>query len=243
MEKNIDNIKIHYEQTGKGKDVVLLHGWGQNIEMMKPLADGLEDFCRCTIIDLPGFGESSEPLESLSIYEYTEVIEKLLKELNIVNPIIIGHSFGGRIAIIYASRNKTEKIVLFGAPCIREYKPTTKDKILKTLKKIKIATPIVNIMKKKMGSADYNNATPVMRGILVKTVNQDLSEEAKKIECPSLLIWGTNDTAAPIELARRLEKLIKDAGLIEIPGGSHYAYLESLGYCLTILRNFLEDKN
>ena len=125
MEKNIDNIKIHYEQTGKGKDVVLLHGWGQNIEMMKPLADGLEDFCRCTIIDLPGFGESSEPLESLSIYEYTEVIEKLLKELNIVNPIIIGHSFGGRIAIIYASRNKTEKIVLFGAPCIREYKPTT----------------------------------------------------------------------------------------------------------------------
>ena len=106
MKKTIKNMEINYTQYGnnKGENIILLHGWGQNIEMMKPLGDHLEDY-HITILDFPGFGESSEPNHSMTIYDYVEVLEILLDELNIHKPIIMGHSFGGRVAIVYASRN------------------------------------------------------------------------------------------------------------------------------------------
>lgn len=240
MIKKIKNIDINYIQMGnkKGKDVILLHGWGQNIEMMMPLGNNLDKF-HVTILDFPGFGDSSEPDHALTVYDYVEILEELLKELKIENPIVMGHSFGGRIAILYASRNQTEKLVLFGAPCIRENKVSLKEKILKSLKKLPGMNKLGEYMKKHIGSDDYRNASPIMRETLVNTVNEDLSEYAKRIKAPTLLIWGTNDQAAPIEDAKKLEKLLLDGALIELPGYTHYAYLEALPQVINILNNFL----
>ncbi len=238
MFKKIRNIKINYKQYGKGEDVVLLHGWGQNIEMMKPLGDSLADHYRITIIDLPGFGLSKEPLYAFTIFDYTEVVHELLMELKINNPIMMGHSFGGRISIVYASKYKVNKLVLFGSPCVRHEYKSIKQTIFKKLKKIKLLNPLVNVMKKHLGSEDYRNATPMMRDILVKTVNQDLSNEAKKIKCPTLLIWGENDEAVPVSEAKELEKLINDSALIVLPG-THYCYLENLNQVVNILYNFI----
>ena len=134
---NIRNININYIQYGSGSDVVLLHGWGQNIAMMKPIGDRLQKNHRITILDFPGFGESEEPKTALTVYDYCEILEELLKKLKVKKPVIMGHSFGGRIAIIYASRNEVEKVILFGSPCIRkEVKPSLKLRMLKSLKKI-----------------------------------------------------------------------------------------------------------
>lgn len=240
MIKNIRNMDVNYIQYGSEnkKEVVLLHGWGQNIEMMKPLGDNLQDF-HITIIDFPGFGKSSEPESSLTIYQYVEILEELLKELNINKPTLIGHSFGGRVAIIYASRNDAEKVVLFGAPCVRHERKSLKESILKTAKKMPGMNKIGEYAKKYIGSTDYRNASPVMRQTLVNVVNENLEEYAKKITCPTLLIWGTNDTEAPIEEAKELERLLPDGGLVELPGLSHYAYIEALPQVINILRNFL----
>ena len=249
MEIVVDSKHIFYDQLGLGsKDIVMLHGWGQNMEMMRPLAikllndKNIKNNYRITILDLPGFGASSEPDMNTDVFTYTKLIENFLTALNISKPIMLGHSFGGRLSIIYASRNETERVILFGAPCIREYKPTFKEKVLKTLKKVPFTKDLVEIAKQYIGSADYKNASPVMRTVLVNTINQDLSECAKKITAPTLLIWGTLDTAAPIELARKLEGLLKDGALIELPGATHYAYLERIDYVTNILINFLGGK-
>ena len=238
MFKKINNVKINYKQYGKGEDVVLLHGWGQNIEMMKPLGDHLIDHYRVTIIDLPGFGLSKEPVYAYTIFDYTETVHELLDELNIHNPIMMGHSFGGRIAIVYASKYKVNKLVLFGSPCVRHEYKSIKQSVFKALKKIKIFNPLVNVIKKHVGSEDYRNASPLMRDILVKTVNQDLSENARKIKCPTLLIWGENDQAVPVSEAKELENLINDSALIVLPG-THYCYLENLNQVVNILYNFI----
>lgn len=235
---NIENLNLNYIQYGKGKDIVLLHGWGQNIAMMQPLGNELSN-CRITILDFPGFGESEEPKESWAVEDYSNLLHELLTELKIKNPILIGHSFGGRVAIHYASNHPVEKLVLFGSPCIRHERKSMKEKTLKFAKKVPGLRKISEIAKKYIGSTDYKNASPIMRDTLVKVINQDLSDCARKIECPTLLIWGTLDEAAPIEEARELEKLLKDGALIELEGCTHYAYLEALPRVASILKKFI----
>jgi len=235
---SIKDLNINYIQYGKGKDIVLLHGWGQNIEMMKPIGDNFSDRFRITILDLPGFGESDEPKNTWKIDDYELLLEEFIKKLKIKKPIMIGHSFGGRLAIRYSARNTIEKLVLFGSPCIRVQEALPlKVRLLKSLKKLPGMNSFGEYMKKYIGSRDYKAASPVMRQTLVEVVNEDLSKYAKEIEEPTLLIWGENDTEAPVAEAKELEKIMLDAALIILPG-THYAYLENLQQVINILNNF-----
>ena len=240
MSIKIRDLNINYIQYGSGKDIVLLHGWGQNIAMMQPLAKEFSNY-RITIIDFPGFGQSDDLKVAWSIEDYEECIAELLEKVNVKKPILIGHSFGGRVAIIYASRHEVEKLVLFGSPCVREQKTSPKEKVLKTLKKLPGMKKIGEFAKNYIGSEDYKKASPILRESFVKIINQDLSEYVKKITCPTLLIWGTNDEAAPIEDAKKLEKLLKDGALIELEGYTHYAYLEALPRVVSILNEFFKE--
>jgi len=206
--------------------------------MMKPIGDNFSDKFRITILDFPGFGESEEPKEPWTIEKYVSLVEELAKKLNIKKPIVIGHSFGGRVAIKFSSRNPIEKLVLFGSPCIRiQENLSLSVKILKKLKKLPGMNNIGEYMKQFIGSRDYKAASPIMRQTLVEVVNEDLSKYAREIEAPTLLIWGINDEEAPVSDARELEKIMIDAALITMPG-THYAYLENLGQVVNILNNF-----
>ncbi len=239
MRINIQSIDINYIQYGSGKDIILLHGWGQNIQMMQPIGDRLKGY-RITILDLPGFGESSEPINELTIYDYSHILEELVKKLKIKDPIIIGHSFGGRIAIVYAATNKVNKLVLLGSPYKRRItKITFKVKVLKAMKKVPVINKLEDFAKRHIGSRDYKNASSMMRKILVNTVNEDLGSCLEKITCPVLLIYGSNDQEVSIDEAREMETLLKDGGLVILEGASHYAYLERLDHVINILKNFI----
>ena len=158
---NIKDVFVNYIQYGNknGKDVVLLHGWGQNIEMMNPIGKGLESDYHITVIDLPGFGSSSEPTYAYTIYDYYEIVSELLTKLNIDNPVMIGHSFGGRVAIVYAAKKKVSKLVLLSAPFRRSTKRNTfKVRVLKFLKKVPVVKELESFMKTKIGSSDYRNS-------------------------------------------------------------------------------------
>lgn len=241
MFKVIKGIRVNYTQYGEGQDIVLLHGWGQNIKMMEPLGKRIDENKRITIIDLPGFGLSNEPETAYSVYDYVDFLVEFFKELNISNPILIGHSFGGRLSIIYASKYDTKKIILLGSPCVRHEYKSFKQSLLKFLKKLKIFNPLVNLMKKHTGSVDYRNATPKMREILVKTVNEDLSLCAKNVKCKALLIWGESDTAVPVEQAKELDGLLRDSKLIILPG-THYLYLEKIGEVSKLINDFIKEE-
>lgn len=239
MRIKIRNFEVNYIQYGSGSDILLLHGWGQNIEMMKPLGDNLSLEHRITILDFPGFGESDEPPTPWSIQDYTLMLEEFIKKTGIKKPTIIGHSFGGRVAISYSANHSISKLVLFGSPCIRDNKSVPLSVlVLKAMKKLPFMEKISESMKKYIGSRDYRAASPIMRKTLVKIVNEDLSNYALKIEEPTLLIWGSNDTEAPVEDAKKLESLMIDAALIVLPG-THYAYLENLGQVVNILKSFI----
>ena len=138
---------------------------------------------RITIIDFPGFGESDEPSTPWTIDDYSLLIENLVKALNIRKPVVMGHSFGGRVAIRFSANNPIEKLVLFGSPCIRENKKLPlSTRILKKLKTLPGMDKLGEEMKKYIGSRDYKAASPIMRQTLVNVINEDLSSYARKIE-------------------------------------------------------------
>lgn len=241
MEK-IKNVDINFSTYGEptGTNVVLIHGWGQNIDMMQPIGDALANNFRVTIIDLPGHGKSSEPDFAWDVPDYVEAVHELFVKLNINNPIIIGHSFGGKIGLLYASKYDVLKLILLASPFKKEIqKLSLKTRMLKAAKKVPGLNKLEGWAKKHIGSDDYRNASPLMREILVNTVNLDITEEVKKIKAPTLIIWGTEDDAVSVERAYELENLIDNAGVVIYAGASHYAYLERLPQVNKVIRTFL----
>lgn len=236
---NLDLINYKIYGSNKKGCIVLLHGWGQNIEMMDMLGHPFEKEFQIIVLDLPGFGKTPEPDHSFSIEEYANVLHKLLEKENITNPILVGHSFGGRIAIKYASMYKVKKIVLLSAPFRPSKKKTSyKSKIYNFVKKYKCFNNLTAYLKDKWGSSDYKNASDINRGTLVKAVNEDLTSNVLKIKCPVLMIYGQKDTAVPISEGEALKSLLSDVGLIIYENANHYAYLNEFERTIAILNKF-----
>lgn len=239
------NLKdVNYIDYGKDLKgcIVLLHGWGQNIEMMDMLGHPFENEYRIIVLDLPGFGMSKEPNTPWNVGDYTNFLHNMLDKLNVDNPILIGHSFGGRIAIMYSSLYKCKKVVLLSSPFrpVKNSKVSFKTKIYKFVKKVKVLKPLQESLAKKWGSSDYNNASIINKGTLVKVINEDLTSYAKKITCPVLLIYGDCDIDVPLEEGKTLERLIPDAGLVVYENLDHYAYLKNLNKTINILKSFFD---
>ena len=105
----------------------------------------------------------------------------------------------------------------------------------------KLAQKFIDGMRKRRGSSDYNDASPMMRSILSKVVNEDLQYCMPNISAPTLLVWGEEDTATPMRDAKIMEKLIPNAGLVSFPGCGHYSFLENPVQFAAVLRYFLKD--
>lgn len=242
MLKKVKGVKVNYffHDIGTKVTLVLLHGWNQNIEMMMPVGEKFFDRYNVLIIDLPGFGKSSEPDYSWTVYEYAECVKQMVDDLCLDKIILMGHSFGGRVGLIYASMYDVYKLICFASPYCKELKKLPlKTRIYKVLKKIGPLKWLASIMKNYIGSTDYKNATEVMRGVLVQSINIEMIEDIKKIKAPTLLIWGSLDTAVPLKRAYELENLIENAGVVVYEGATHYAYLERLNEVVEVIDNFI----
>lgn len=202
------------------------HGWGQTHKSFLPLLESLKNFGTHIAFDFPGFGESSLPEDDFGTAEYADLIAAFIEEKKIGPVIWVGHSFGGRVGLQLASRHPqciTTIIHIAGAGLPRKRKLLTKVKVFtyKFLKRVGFSSEILS---KKFGSSDYQNAGK-LRPVFIKVVNEDLTEQASKVECPALLIYGENDTETPPEIGIRLEKIISNTKLIILEGQDHYSVL------------------
>ena len=251
MKIKIDDIELSYIKKGESDNkILLLHGWGCNKEIFKTITDYLSNFMEVYAIDFPGFGETLEPQEVWGVDDYSNLVEKFIKQLGIKKISLLGHSFGGRVIIKLATRTnlpfEIDKIILMDAAGIKHTPPVTKKQ--KFYKKVfpiikKISPKLLNYIKTKVGSADYRNATPMMRDILVKVINEDLKDLIPNINRPTLLIWGDKDTATPYEDAVYMNKNIKDSGIVKIEGAGHFSFLEQPYLVNKVLESFLRGQD
>lgn len=248
----VNNKRITYELRGETHStetvVLFLHGWGSFGRSFGRLLDTAGEKYLTLAPDLPGFGGSEEPDEAMGVDGFVDAALAFLAQWNPKKVILICHSYGGRMCIKLCARKKlpfaVEKIVLFDAAGILPRRSLGYHLKVKSYKLGKaLLKPFPKLLEKfkaSRGSADYNAASPVMRGCLVKAVNEDLEPLLPCISAPTLLIWGENDTATPLSDGKKMEKAIPDAGLVVIKGGSHFSFVDDMYTCDRAVRSFLE---
>ena len=247
MTITIDNQKIFYREQGQGKAMVLLHGWGTDGTLFAPLMNLLARKYRVLAPDFPGFGQSPEPSFPWRVDDYANLVLGFLKALGIEECALLGHSFGGRVILKLCSRKlecpQLTKIILVGAAGI---KPAASEKASARVKQYQLAKkvlkPFPGLMEKARnhyGSEDYRAASPMMRQVLVNTVNEDLSDLLPLVTQETLLIWGRNDDQTPLTDGQRMEREMPNAGLVIFENAGHYAFIERQEQFLRVMGSFM----
>ena len=198
------------------KTIVFLHGWGANKEVMKVFKDNFKDF-RHIYIDLPGFGRSSN-VEVLTTKDYANIIDKFLDEIGINKEIIIGHSFGGKVATLL----KPELLVLLGSAGIvlpKPFKVRAKIKLFKALKKLGLAK-----FRDFFVSADAKGMSENMYETFKNVVDEDFRGEFSNFKNKALVFGGDKDTAVPPVAVEEQAKLLNAKKIML--RGDHYFFLD-----------------
>ncbi len=235
-------------------NIVLLHGWGANLKLMQPLGERLSALgWNAYIPDLPGFGESAPPLRAWTVPDYAKFVIDYLAAHRLKQVNLIGHSFGGRIALVLGAEyaDRFVKFALADAAGVPAKKSSSADLRLTTYKTIRdglykigakgLADTLRERYNARYGSADFQAAQGVMRETFVKVVNEDLRPYAARVKPSTLLFWGDKDEDTPLWQGRELEKLIPDAGLIVYEGAGHYSYLERLNETVKTVDYFFRN--
>lgn len=248
---NANNTQVYYEVSGNGsQDVILMHGWGQSTKAMDIIIKGMDlNQFRVFNLDFPGFNNSVLPPTAWSVYDYNTMLEEFVEKLGIKNPILVGHSFGGRIATIYGAKNNVKSMVFIDAAGV---KPKKSLYVKSRIAVFKLCKKMVNVFYKKrrqeylnnlnliFGSGDFNATDPKLRDIFIKTVNEDLVYLYKDIKCDVLLMWGTLDDYTPLSDAKLMNKKIQNSKLIAYEGAGHYCYMDNYASFIIDFNKFIQ---
>jgi len=237
---------LNYEYYGLGqKTIVFLHGWGGSVSSFKWFADSLQTRYRVLVVDFAGFGKSQPPNRPYDVDDYVDEVIDLLKHLNIRNYYIVAHSFGGRVAIKMCARGEMiERLILVDSAGIKPRFSIKKWSKIVWYKFIKFLVKLHLLSRNRLdkyGSKDYKSLDGVMKATFLKVVNEDLSKNAKKISCPTLLVWGDRDAETPFYMAKKLNKYIRNSALVIIKNAGHFSYLDNPVLFLNIMTKMFEE--
>ncbi|MDP3988465.1 MAG: alpha/beta hydrolase [Candidatus Levybacteria bacterium] len=230
--------------------IIILHGWGLNGSLYNSLAGILKER-KYTVYnpDLPGFGK--EPLgKNLGLDDYADFLDKFIEKNNVHRPILIGHSFGGRIAIKYVWKNpeKVSKLILTGVPIIRQRTLQKKIGFLaaKTGGKVFIVFPkaVKNKMRKLLyfavGERDYYKLdNSPLKKVFKNIISEDLTGYLREIKIPILLVWGENDVLTPSWMLPKITKISPNAKIVLVPQKGHKLPYANYSLFFESIKNFI----
>ena len=218
---NQHTLDISYEILNPDAkiDLIILHGWGSNKNLMKQSFSPYMDSFRHIYIDLPGFGNSTCNL-ALHTKDYARIVELLMIHMNASKDIILGHSFGGKVALLL----EPKILVLVASAGIyipKSIKVRAKILLFKMLKSFGLTK-----FREFFVADDAKKLSEPMYETFKNVVDEDFSDEFSKYSGKALLCWGKDDTATPLSSGVKIEKLIKDSKLV-VYEGDHYFFLNN----------------
>ena len=209
-------------------DVLALHGWARRGNDFNAVLEGFSAIAP----DLPGFGTSPVPGEVIGADAYADIVAGILDFFD-RPPVLVGHSFGGRVAVCLAAKHpeRVGPLILTGVPLIRletGRRPSAAYRLVRWLNQVGlISDDRLEREKQNRGSADYRAASGVMRDILVKVVNESYDGQLPRISSPVHLIWGADDADVPVSVAETAQPLIRDVSLEVLPGVGHFVPIQA----------------
>lgn len=223
------NGALFAEVYGEGPAKVLaLHGWGRRgNDFARSLGD-----VPAIAPDLPGFGASPVPPEVIGADAYADMIAGILDSFD-RPPVLVGHSFGGRVAVCLAAKHpdRVGPLVLTGVPLVRvgaTRPPPVGYRVIRWMNSVGLVSDErMEREKKRRGSADYRAADGVMRDILVTVVNESYEDQIRQIDGPVYLLWGEGDTEVPVAVAEAARALFPDANLEVLSDVGHFVPIEA----------------
>ncbi len=215
--------------------VVWLHGWARRADDFVLAANALaERGIGSVALDLPGFGASPAPEVAGGARHYAELILPALREISSEPLVLVGHSFGGRVAVVIANEHPelVRTLVLTGVPLLREHasarSPFAYRSIRWLARRHLVSASRLEQARQKYGSTDYQRASGVMREVLVASVNESYDPELSHLSVPVAFVWGERDREAPYDVAIRAAALVPSpTTLRELPGVGHFVPLEA----------------
>ena len=251
MLARINGLDTYYTVEGRGEPVVLLHGWGASSQSLAPLCAALADAFRVLAVDLPGFGWSQAPPAAWGTAEYAGPVELLLQEAGVGRAALVGHSFGGRIAISLAARQPAlvSRLVLVASAGIRPQRRAgyyVRVAIAKLARRF-FSLPgwgaagkrIIATVSGRLGSRDYRAAGP-LRPTLVKVVNEDLTALLSVIQAPTLILWGDQDREVPKSAMEIMADRIPRSRLVVFGEAGHFPFLDAPEKFCGMVKAFLQ---
>lgn len=254
-------VTSHVERLGAGEQVLLLHGWGPSSVTLEkhllPLGRSLQKNHEVTMLEFPGHGSSGMPGDQWGVEQYAEWTLSLMDQLAMRQPVIIAHSFGGRVALWLAARHpeRVKVLVLTGCAGLRS-KPgiqsTVRSYLFKfgrlgldamaLVPKLKSKRQAwLDALRREFSSDDYMATPALLRGSFSRIVRQDLRPLLKDIPHQTLLVWGEEDSATPLWMGKVMKKGLQNARLLVYQGDDHWAYNNQLPRYVTACESFLEE--
>lgn len=251
MKLVVNQTLIDYAVHGKGRYVLLLHGWGTNRESFKELTAELAKQFTCVTIDLPGFGQSEAPPVAWGLDDYAAFLHDFLLKQHTSTDLyaVVGHSNGGAIAMqaLASGALSAEKLVLLGSAGIRNKVPVRKLALKIIAKTGKAVTkPLPKHLQKRLRGKLYSSIgsdmllVPHMQETFQKTVGQDVTQSAARVKAQTLLIYGALDDQTPVADGQKLAKVIPHAKLEVIPEVGHFVHNDAPAEVQTLVRDFLQ---
>lgn len=249
MQVVASDLIISYTRAGKGKSVVILHGWGDDSRSWQKIATELSKGYDVIVPDLPGFGASQWPPAPWGLDEYAKLVATFIKKLGVKPYAIIGHSNGGSIAIRGLADQflQSEKLILLASAGIRgEYKGRNKALRIVTKTGKLLTTPLPQATKQKLRMTVYKTIGSDMlvaehlQETFKKIVAQDVRADAAKLTLPTLLVYGDKDFQTPLSYGQQYNELIAGSHLKVLGGVDHFLQLEATADVYRLLKEFLD---
>ena len=238
----IKNLEINYKIIGEGNPLLILHGWGSNSSRWQEVAESLN--MKVIIPDLPGFGKSNKPPVPWNLDEYCSFLEEFIKNLNFEKIYLVGHSFGGAIAVKYSLKypEKVEKMFLVNAALIR--KKTFRKTFLLIFSKLFKPLSRIPILKKAfykfLVKSDYNETQGFMRKTYLNIVKENLLDRLEDVKVPTMIIWGENDNITPLKQGKIIHSKIENSEIEIIPRIDHNPHLSIPEYLAESINNSIK---
>ena len=246
----VDNLITEYQDEGSGPIILLLHGWGDNLRTFDALVPHLSSTRRIIRLDLPSFGKSEAPGKPWSLDDYVQFVADFIKKIDVSVDVLVGHSFGGRVAIKGISTNKlsARKIILMGSAGIARRRTfrNTAFAVLAKIGKILVLVPPLFFWRQELRRALYSFAgsdyvsSGALKETFLRVIAEDLGPSAEQIAVPTLLIWGANDTETPLSDGKRLSHMICNSRLEVIEGAGHFVHRDHPEKVARLMRELYE---